>query len=213
MYQRTWLHLSSNPFAIDHLYQACCLTITSSTHRINGFYNVAAMPYVPPTACFNVTSSSPSFPSFPQAVLSPIYTSPSSSGHTLTSPFPVRRTKPLPIPIPLLRNRSPSTSNSTSPCFPPARFPLGYAYTDSIEILRHGKHAQSSGQPQQSSKPSKAEKQQSPTQAQLNAERKEQERQAHYHQQQQQQAQAQYNNDMGGQGLAAGMCHATASMT
>jgi len=164
------------------------------------------MPYVPPKAIVASTSSCLSFLPSPQPVLSPIYTPPPSPGHALTSPLHLRRTQPISIPCPRRhRSLSPSSSSHTSSSASPTRFPLTFAHTDSTEILRHGKHAQSSGQSQQSSKPVKAEKQPSPTQAQLNAERKEQERQAHYHQQQQQQAQAQYDGEMGGQGLAAGM--------
>ena len=171
----------------------------------NGYeFNFVAMPYIPPTATLISTSSCPSFLPSPQTILSPVYTPPPSPGHALTSPLPTRRIKPLQIQS-SRRHPTPSPPSSTSSSsMSPKRFPLAFVHSDSIEILRHGKHAQSSGQPQQSSKPAKAEKQQ-PTQAQLNAERKEQERQAHFHQQQQQQAQEQqYNDNMGGQGLAAG---------
>nr|XP_031857811.1 uncharacterized protein CI109_006754 [Kwoniella shandongensis]KAA5524883.1 hypothetical protein CI109_006754 [Kwoniella shandongensis] len=185
------------------------------------------MPYCSPAlGTLAAVSSSSTFLPSPAKALSPILTPMppcTSSGGKLTSPpLPTtRRSKPQPMPIPILsslshqcRTRSTSPSSPVRPLRPlglttPFRF-LGH--NDSIEILRHGKHAQqASPSPQQevkqstssgqrSSKTTQAQTQAQPSQSQSQSQSQAQAQQAYYN-----------NNDMHNQGLAAGNAQPQAS--
>ncbi|WWC89495.1 uncharacterized protein L201_004419 [Kwoniella dendrophila CBS 6074] len=170
------------------------------------------MPYCPPTSAIS-SSSTPSFLPTPIKVLSPVFTTPlhtpSKSGEKLTSPI-LRLTQQsilksqntpkssAPIPIPQ-RHRRPIFTRKSSPVprLPPRP---GQPYrllehTDSIEILRHGKHAQSSQSPAQTESKT--------SQSGGHRTNKASQQPQQTAQSQQQQQQTYYNNDMAGQGLSA----------
>lgn len=145
------------------------------------------MPYCSPLPA---AMASPFLPS-PSKALSPGFTPPGST--PMTSP-PTHRTKPISIPAsrPMSRRRS-SSVRLLSTVFTKLK------HTDSIEILRHGKHAQQpqsqgTAQPQQQQQP----QQQSSGHRSSKAAAQVPQQQAPVQQQ------AYYNNDMPTQGLSAG---------
>lgn len=128
-------------------------------HALHSSPPSPTMPYLSPRP----SESSPASTFLPASprVLPPLF-----SSCALTSPpLPVRRTYP--IPTPSVTSFSPARSSRSRNHVRPT-----HAHVDSTEILRHGKHAQSSNTPQQSqsqqsspSKKSQPTTQQQPVQA------------------------------------------------
>ncbi|KAK6910266.1 hypothetical protein I203_104298 [Kwoniella mangroviensis CBS 8507] len=175
------------------------------------------MPYCSPSI-IAPSSSTPSFLLSPSKVLSPIFTTPSQpptiSGERLTSPIlpltqrPIskikhRPTTPMPIPKPHansyhLQHRRPlfiRKSSSIPRLLNYRGLPFRtLEHNGSIEILRHGKHAQSS-----QSNAAQPESRTSQSGGHRSSKAQHQQQTA----QPQQVQQAYYNNDMPGQGLTA----------